>query len=676
MRLWLPALGLLALVSSVVFPATSFALCPRLDSDVSPWVQVIHADADQPDARRLEYALLIYPKAELDQAFSQRFEFTPLSYAARVNANTAALESLLNATPTPQKPDSFLRTALHQAALCGNVTAVELFLKAGFEVDAVDGFGNTPFVYAMQSGEERTAVLLLAAGASIDVTPKEGSTLVALAARTGKPTVLAHLLAAGQSASGTDYRGNSALYYAAEHGDLRSVEALLAHGAKLDAESPETGLVPIDVTLNFEVLLALAAKGAKSKIGFDRFAQTCFVTGFPLERNDPICSGNATHGYNLFQSMKPETVTLLANAGVIRLAAPFKARKQPQGIDPYANYFEVRFVQTDLNADDEVVLKLILAAGFKADGSTVLWTYFSDRSRGYVDAGALKLAIKLGLVTSEILNAKCGNADCAVDTEFGEFSIPLFYYTAEGNAAMIQELIDAGADPKQVVTTVSGEVGLADYALMKGQHDLFQNYVFTRKLPIKNKAIMADFGDAFFAQSEVMFLGDLSTCFATGAKLAKFVALGADVNAEGVDGKLALSEALKRRDFCSAQKLVAMGGDLVKAKAALGQDPSVIVFNHILLRDTNMAKNKSEMLYQYSAAVFTMNQFFQGTECSPEFVAELEPSMELIETTLAWPRGNRNIFKAVFSKQYRKDKWQYLWKYRFVNLYRDRCAVK
>jgi ankyrin repeat protein len=136
--------------------------------------------------------------------------------------------------------------------------------EAGIAMVAVGGY--TPLLFAAQDGDVESTKLLLAAGADPNDAAPDGSSAVVLAAHTGQDDVAKLLLNAGANpnAAGSGY---TALHIAAMRGDLALIEALIDHGADLNARqqkgSPTKRVVSghaLDVRLNGATPYLLAVR--------------------------------------------------------------------------------------------------------------------------------------------------------------------------------------------------------------------------------------------------------------------------------------------------------------------------------------------------------------------------------------------------------------------------------
>ena len=142
----------------------------------------------------------------------------------------------------------------------------------GSDAQETDVGGFTPLLFAARHGDIESARLLLAAGANINDTAPDGSSVLVVAVYSGHGALAKFLLEQGANSNAAAV-GYTALHAAVMTGDLDVVEALLAHGARPDAQVTEA----TKVTRNGQVLMldeqllgatpfALAAKYTEAEI--------------------------------------------------------------------------------------------------------------------------------------------------------------------------------------------------------------------------------------------------------------------------------------------------------------------------------------------------------------------------------------------------------------------------
>ena len=128
-------------------------------------------------------------------------------------------------------------TALHWAAYWNEVELADVLIGAGADVNAANDLGVTPLWAA---AENRSAVMverLLDAGADPDAALLSGETPLMTAGRVGAADVARQLLEAGADTAVAGGRNQTALMWAVAQRHPGVVEALLAHGAAVDARS-------------------------------------------------------------------------------------------------------------------------------------------------------------------------------------------------------------------------------------------------------------------------------------------------------------------------------------------------------------------------------------------------------------------------------------------------------
>ncbi|MCB9898645.1 MAG: ankyrin repeat domain-containing protein [Planctomycetes bacterium] len=187
-----------------------------------------------------------------------------LAAAAR-DGGLPVLRLLLARGPAASQDD--LDEALRAAALAGDLAKIDLLSDAGASLEAPGEEGETALMLATWQGDAELVRQLVARGAEVDPVGY-GVTPLLVAAEDGQRDALVALLESGADVAARDGGpdGPTALHWAAiiDPGTTALVEALLAHGAPLDARD-EDGRTPLDRALEHgntafaEVLRAAAA---------------------------------------------------------------------------------------------------------------------------------------------------------------------------------------------------------------------------------------------------------------------------------------------------------------------------------------------------------------------------------------------------------------------------------
>jgi hypothetical protein len=150
------------------------------------------------------------------------------------------------------------QTLLHDAALAGEAELAAVLIRSGADPDAKEAEGHTP-LYRASTGD--TARVLLAAGAAVDVTsgPTRGTPLHQ-AARRGDVQVAQALLDHGATIDARDAKQQTPLRRAVNCRQVQIVRLLVRHGA--DPHVPDRrGVTPLDVARTAEMKQALADAG-------------------------------------------------------------------------------------------------------------------------------------------------------------------------------------------------------------------------------------------------------------------------------------------------------------------------------------------------------------------------------------------------------------------------------
>ena len=181
---------------------------------------------------------------------------TPLMIAARSGAaETVALLLDAGAHPNAAERDRD-QTALMWAAAQGHADVAQLLIDAGADLRArtrvwdqlentagntntsgnfrMAHGGSTPLLFAASGGDVETARVLVEAGADPNDTAASGTSALAMAAHSGHGPLAIYLLEQGADPNAAE-AGYAALHAAVLRSQVALVEALLAHGADVDA---------------------------------------------------------------------------------------------------------------------------------------------------------------------------------------------------------------------------------------------------------------------------------------------------------------------------------------------------------------------------------------------------------------------------------------------------------
>src|SRR6516165_6590761 len=151
------------------------------------------------------------------------------------------------------------QTLLHDAAMVGEAELAAVLIRSGADPDAKEAEGHTP-LYRASSGD--VARVLLAAGATVDIAsgPTRGTALHQ-AARRGYVSVAQALLDHGATIDARDAKEQTPLRRAVNCRQLQVVRFLVRHGADPHA-ADRRGVTPLDVARTAPMRQALADAGA------------------------------------------------------------------------------------------------------------------------------------------------------------------------------------------------------------------------------------------------------------------------------------------------------------------------------------------------------------------------------------------------------------------------------
>jgi hemoglobin len=149
-------------------------------------------------------------------------------------------------------------TLLHDAAMVGEAEMAAVLIRSGADPDATEPEGHTP-LYRASTGD--VARVLLAAGATVDVAsgPTRGTALHQ-AARRGSVPVAQALLDHGATIDARDAKGQTPLRRAVNCRQPQIVRLLVRHGANPHA-ADRRGVTPLDVARTALMKHALCAAG-------------------------------------------------------------------------------------------------------------------------------------------------------------------------------------------------------------------------------------------------------------------------------------------------------------------------------------------------------------------------------------------------------------------------------
>jgi truncated hemoglobin YjbI/ankyrin repeat protein len=151
------------------------------------------------------------------------------------------------------------QSLLHDAALFGDAELAAVLIRSGADPDAREAEGHTP-LYRASTGD--VARVLLAAGATVDIASgPTGGTALHQAARRGNVAVAQALLDHGATIDARDAKGQTPLRRAVNCRQPEIVRLLVRHGADPRA-ADRRAVTPLDVARTAEMKQVLGDAGA------------------------------------------------------------------------------------------------------------------------------------------------------------------------------------------------------------------------------------------------------------------------------------------------------------------------------------------------------------------------------------------------------------------------------
>ncbi|HSM06066.1 MAG TPA: ankyrin repeat domain-containing protein [Longimicrobiales bacterium] len=164
--------------------------------------------------------------------------------AGRLNVGAVGIVLALLALAAPRLhgPDA----PVADAAADRDLARVEALIRDGADVDAAQGDGMTALHWAARYGSVPLTELLLSADAALEPTTRLGAyTPLHMAAELAHAPVVTLLLDAGADASAMTSTGVTPIHFAAVAGSVEAIEALVAHGADIDARDRVAERTPL-----------------------------------------------------------------------------------------------------------------------------------------------------------------------------------------------------------------------------------------------------------------------------------------------------------------------------------------------------------------------------------------------------------------------------------------------
>jgi ankyrin repeat protein len=431
------------------------------------------------------------------------------------------------------------RTLLMLAAQHGHTDAVNTLLELRAQIDAADHHGDTALMLAAAQGHIATVNALVAAQANLDARNKRQQTPLMVAASMGQTEAVKTLCAQGADINALDVSQASALTRAAFDGDHLMVSTLIGAGADIDFKN-RYGETPLSLSAKHGHILTMRAlldAGADPEL-VNLHGQTPLMVAVEegrIEAVQVLCEKEV--------NLEARDATPAGHTALLWAVVNGRTAMVQTLVDAGAN----------LDAKSEKGETLLMVAARTADYAMV---------QALVGAGAnlkatnnhgetpLMLAIRVGHTeVVQFLFAQGGDVNLKTRDD------ALVLAVEKGNAALVQTLLDAGADLKAInefgqrpliVALIRGHAEVAQALLAKGADiDARDTY--------GNTALM-----------RAAFMDDHKL-------LRRLVSEGADLNAQNHAGQTALISATAYGGFGRAVEiLIELGADSCRIKDASG----------------------------------------------------------------------------------------------------------
>ena len=325
-------------------------------------------------------------------------------------------------------------TALHEAVTLNHADVVQVLIDAGANIDNKDSFGYTPLLLACMRGFHDTVMMLVQAGAELSVADTDGDTCLILATRWGHTETVRYLVDVGQvDVDQVGLSGSTALHKAARYNHIDVVQVLIDAGADIERKDSEgrTPLLLACMSGYLDIVKMLVQAGAELRLT-DCHGDTCLIVasrgGFTETVRYLVGLGQVDVDQvgGLYATTVLNEAVKLNHADVVQVLIDAGAdieKKDARQCTP---------LLLGCKADVNDAVKVLVRAGADVgardrDGKTCLMI---------ASAGGFTATVKSLLCTPEV----------DVDLVDAQHWTALHYAVASNHAAVLQVLIDAGAD--------------------------------------------------------------------------------------------------------------------------------------------------------------------------------------------------------------------------------------
>jgi uncharacterized protein len=351
--------------------------------------------------------------------------------AAVKAGNKEAVRALLKQPAEIAAAEADGTTALHWAVRADDVETVRLLLKAGADANSATRHGITPLSLAAINGSPSITETLLEAGARTDVALPEGETVLMTAARTGRADVLAILLDHGADLNAREkWFGETALIWAAAENHPGAIELLIARGADVNGRSS-----PLDVPRR---------RSGQSVLPLGSWTPLMYAARQgALEATAALSAAGAD-----LNATDPDGATALVIA-IINANYDVAALLIDKGADP--------------NVADKEAKMAALYAAVDMNRLAIGHGRPNPKPSGELDAVAVirKLLARGADPNARLSAPLMQRHHTAGDRILGEGSTPFMRAAKSGDVAVMQLLVEAGADPKLTLPNQANALMLA-----------------------------------------------------------------------------------------------------------------------------------------------------------------------------------------------------------------------
>jgi uncharacterized protein len=343
---------------------------------------------------------------------------------------------------------------LVDAAKQGDISTLRALLKHPTDVSTPGPDGMTALDWAARSNDLAMARLLIDTGANVKYANRYGITALSLAATNGSAPMIELLLKAGADPNAALPEGETVLMTAARTGDPAAIKTLLSHDAKVNAKENtmgETALMWAAAENHPEAVTALIEGGADINARSTVLALAPFkwVTSGMVSTTLP--RGGWTPLMYAARQNSMEAAQALADAKAdLNLTDPDGATALVFAI--INAHFDLAAMLLDKGADPNVADETGMAALYAAVDMHTLGPMISRPAPKLVDSLDAADLVKLLLAHGANPNARLrkpviGRHHDGGDQSMGDGTTPFMRATKANDIALMNALLDAGADP-------------------------------------------------------------------------------------------------------------------------------------------------------------------------------------------------------------------------------------